>query len=161
MRDSAKNDRVLHGMIFQKCIGLDMFSWIRHYVAEVCARPSALSVLHWVLFKLYAALQIVEFDVLSSYSSGPKLLQSPHFGGMIQNSPGSDARGGPLPLLQVPPPPFNVMHPNPPPFGRLPFESCLAGQHGALPHQHGPPMQVWWDATLQFSGYSQKIHICL
>ena len=30
--------------MFQKGIGPDMFSWIRHYVAEVCALPSALPV---------------------------------------------------------------------------------------------------------------------
>ena len=44
LRDRAKNDIVLYCMIFQKCIGPDMFSWIRHYVAEVCALPSALLV---------------------------------------------------------------------------------------------------------------------
>ena len=44
LRDIAKNDIVLYGMIFQKCIGPDVFSWIRHYVAEVCALPSALLV---------------------------------------------------------------------------------------------------------------------
>ena len=44
LRDSAKNDVVLHSMIFQKCIGPNMFSWIRHYVVEVCALPSALLV---------------------------------------------------------------------------------------------------------------------
>ena len=42
LRDRAKNDTVLYSMIFQKCIGPDMFSWIRHYVADVCAPPSAL-----------------------------------------------------------------------------------------------------------------------
>ena len=31
-------------MLFQKCIGPDMFSWIRHDVAEVCAPPSILLV---------------------------------------------------------------------------------------------------------------------
>ena len=45
MRDGAKNDIVLYRMIFQICIGPDMFSWIRHYVAEVCAPPSALLVI--------------------------------------------------------------------------------------------------------------------
>ena len=42
LRDRAKNDIVLYGMIFQKCIGPDMFSWIRHYMAEVCSLHSAL-----------------------------------------------------------------------------------------------------------------------
>ena len=42
--DGVKNNRVLKSMIFEKCIGPDMFSWIRHYVAEVCAPPSALLV---------------------------------------------------------------------------------------------------------------------
>uniref|UniRef100_A0A8C4QIT4 Oxysterol-binding protein n=1 Tax=Eptatretus burgeri TaxID=7764 RepID=A0A8C4QIT4_EPTBU len=37
-------------MVFQKCIGPDMFSWIRHYGAEVCARPSALVVYYLLLF---------------------------------------------------------------------------------------------------------------
>ena len=32
-------------MGFQKCIGPEMFSWIRHYGAEVCAPPSALLVI--------------------------------------------------------------------------------------------------------------------
>ena len=31
-------------MIFQKVIGPDMFSWISHYVEEVCSLPSALPV---------------------------------------------------------------------------------------------------------------------
>ena len=44
LRDRAKNDIVLCSTIFQKCIGPDMFSWIRHYVVEVCAPPSALLV---------------------------------------------------------------------------------------------------------------------
>ena len=44
MRDCAKNDIVLNNRIFQKCIGPDMFSCIRHYVAEVYALPSALLV---------------------------------------------------------------------------------------------------------------------
>ena len=44
LRDRAKNDIVLSGMIFQKCIGPDRFSWIRHYVVEVCALQSALPV---------------------------------------------------------------------------------------------------------------------
>ena len=44
MRNRAKNDIALYYMIFLKCIGPDMFSWIRHYVAEVCALPSALLV---------------------------------------------------------------------------------------------------------------------
>ena len=44
LRDGAKNDIVLYIMIFQKCNGPDMFSWIRHYVAEVCALPGALLV---------------------------------------------------------------------------------------------------------------------
>ena len=35
----------LYSMIFQKCIGSDMFAWIRHDAAEVCALPSALLVL--------------------------------------------------------------------------------------------------------------------
>ena len=33
LRDGAKNDMALYSMIFQKCIGSEMFSWIRHYVA--------------------------------------------------------------------------------------------------------------------------------
>jgi len=45
LRDLAKNDIVLYSMIFQKCIGPDMFSWIRHYVLEVCALPSVLVVI--------------------------------------------------------------------------------------------------------------------
>ena len=44
MRDQAKNDIVLYSMIFQKFIGPDMFSCIRHYMVEVCALPSALLV---------------------------------------------------------------------------------------------------------------------
>ena len=44
LRDSAKNDKVLYSMTFQKCIGPNVFSWIRYYVAEVCALPSALLV---------------------------------------------------------------------------------------------------------------------
>ena len=44
LRDKAKNDIVLYSMIFQKCIRPDMFSRIRHYVAEVCALSSALPV---------------------------------------------------------------------------------------------------------------------
>ena len=34
----------MHRTISQKCIGPDMFSWIRHYVVEVCVLPSALLV---------------------------------------------------------------------------------------------------------------------
>ena len=45
----AKNDIVLYSMIFQKRIGPDMFSWIRHYVVEVCALPSAVLV-YWCNF---------------------------------------------------------------------------------------------------------------
>ena len=45
MRDKAKNDIVLFSTIFKTCIGPDMVSWTRHYVVEVCARPSALLVL--------------------------------------------------------------------------------------------------------------------
>ena len=37
--------KTIYSMIFQKCIGPDMFSWIRRYAAEVCAPPSALLVL--------------------------------------------------------------------------------------------------------------------
>ena len=36
--------KTIYSMIFQKCIGPDMFSWIRHYGAEVCALLSALLV---------------------------------------------------------------------------------------------------------------------
>ena len=35
LRDRAKSDIILHSMKFQKCIGPNMFSWIRHYVVEV------------------------------------------------------------------------------------------------------------------------------
>ena len=34
----------LYSMMFQKCIGSDMFLWIRHCVVEVCTPPSALLV---------------------------------------------------------------------------------------------------------------------
>ena len=34
--------KMTKSMIFQKCIGPNMFSWIRPYVAEVCALPSAI-----------------------------------------------------------------------------------------------------------------------
>ena len=44
MRDRAKNDIVLESMIFQKVIGPDIFHWIRHYVAEICALLGALVV---------------------------------------------------------------------------------------------------------------------
>ena len=44
LRDGAKNAVVPDSMIFQKCIGPDMFSWIRYCVAEVCALPSDLLV---------------------------------------------------------------------------------------------------------------------
>ena len=37
-----------YSLIFQKCIGPDIFSWIRHYVVEVCALPSALLVTYAV-----------------------------------------------------------------------------------------------------------------
>ena len=33
--------KTIYSTISQKCIGPDMFSWIRHDVAEVCALPSA------------------------------------------------------------------------------------------------------------------------
>ena len=36
--------KTIYSTISQKCIGPDMFSWIRHYMAEVCALPSALLV---------------------------------------------------------------------------------------------------------------------
>ena len=36
--------QTINCMIFQKRIGPDIFSWIRHYGAEVCAPPSALPV---------------------------------------------------------------------------------------------------------------------
>ena len=52
LRDRAKNDIVLYYMIFQKCIGPDMFSWIRHYAAEVCAPPRALLVFINLSFNL-------------------------------------------------------------------------------------------------------------
>ena len=42
-----RNDTVLYSMIFQKCIGPDMFSRMRHYVVEVCAPPSAHLVKYW------------------------------------------------------------------------------------------------------------------
>ena len=45
LRDKAKNDIVLYSMIFKKCIGLNMFLWIRYYVADICTLPSALPVL--------------------------------------------------------------------------------------------------------------------
>ena len=40
-----RGPKAISSMIFQKCIGPNMFSWIRHYVAEVCALPSALLVI--------------------------------------------------------------------------------------------------------------------
>ena len=52
MRERAKNDVVLYSMVFQKCIGPDMFSWNRHYVAEVCAPPSTLLVIISVTISL-------------------------------------------------------------------------------------------------------------
>ena len=39
-----KGPKTICSMISQKVIGPDMFSWIRHYVAEVCALPSGLLV---------------------------------------------------------------------------------------------------------------------
>ena len=36
--------KTIYRIISQKCIGPDMFSWVRHYMAEVCAPPSALLV---------------------------------------------------------------------------------------------------------------------
>ena len=36
--------KTIYGVIFQKCIGPEMFSWIRHCMAEVFARPSVLLV---------------------------------------------------------------------------------------------------------------------
>ena len=41
---------VVGGMIFQKFIGSDMFYWIRHYGAQVCALASALLVIIIVVF---------------------------------------------------------------------------------------------------------------
>ena len=40
----------LDSMIFQKCIGPDMFSWMRHFVVEVCAPPSAVLICLVVLY---------------------------------------------------------------------------------------------------------------
>ena len=73
MKDWVKNDIVLYGMIFQKYIRPDMFSWIRHYVVEVCALLSALLVLSLftVSFSfglVLKLLQIVEFS--SSFHFG-------------------------------------------------------------------------------------------
>ena len=45
----------------QKCIGTDMFSWIRHYVAEMCAPPSALSVL--AVFVMFSTQKKSEYKV--------------------------------------------------------------------------------------------------
>ena len=40
----------MYSTISQKCIGPDMFSWIRHYLAEVCAPPSALLVYYYLFY---------------------------------------------------------------------------------------------------------------
>ena len=50
MRDGAKNDIVLYSKIFQKFIGPDMFFWVRHCVAVVCALQSALLVYLFIGF---------------------------------------------------------------------------------------------------------------
>ena len=42
LRHWEMRPKTICGVIFQKCIGPDMFYWIRHCVAEVCALPSAL-----------------------------------------------------------------------------------------------------------------------
>ena len=59
LRDRARNDMVLYGMIFQKCNGLDMFSWIRPWVVEVCALPSALLVTPWICILILSHVQYV------------------------------------------------------------------------------------------------------
>ena len=55
--------KTVYRMIFQKYIRPDMFSWIRHYVAEVCALPSALLV--------FIMLPVVELQVLQYQCMDP------------------------------------------------------------------------------------------
>ena len=62
MRDRAKNDIVLYSMRLKKCVGPDMFLWIRHYVAEVCAPPSALLVCNGILIFTKALVPSIHRD---------------------------------------------------------------------------------------------------
>ena len=52
---------MVYSMIFQKCIRPDIFSWIRHCVAEVCALQSALLVLILVSVDLSDGLDMYRF----------------------------------------------------------------------------------------------------
>ena len=67
LRDRAKNDRVLHIMIFQKCNGPDMFLWIKHCSAEVCALSSALLVSS--CFSIVNLLLLLYSSLLLKFSS--------------------------------------------------------------------------------------------
>ena len=58
MRDRAKNDIVRCNIIFQKWTGPDMFSWVRYYVAEVCALLSALLFLICIDVEVRGGLQM-------------------------------------------------------------------------------------------------------
>ena len=75
MRDGAKNEKQ-YSMIFQKCIETDMFHWIRHCVAEVCAPLSALLgfkcffFLFLQFFKVIKCLIFYIYFVITSTTEG-------------------------------------------------------------------------------------------
>ena len=64
--------------MFQKCLGPDMFSWIRHYVVEVCARLSALLVLPVDPTSPICSVPIFPSRLQDSCLPPPQVIPHPH-----------------------------------------------------------------------------------
>ena len=63
--------KTISSMIFQKCIGPDMFFWIRHCVAEVCTLPSAL-LLQVVNVNFCGSLKFSQYLCFASWGESSK-----------------------------------------------------------------------------------------
>ena len=53
------DDRRTHARTRRKSIGPDLFSWIRHYVVEVCVLPSAPQVNKWIEGQIFLKYQVI------------------------------------------------------------------------------------------------------
>ena len=51
--------QTIYSTISQKCIGSNLFSWIRHCVVEVCAPPSALPVMSCIYLLFFSNIKRV------------------------------------------------------------------------------------------------------
>ena len=66
--------KTIFSMIFQKCIGPDMFLWIRHCVAEVYAPPSAFLVLKVESCKKGPVLLSLDFNLCRKIAGDERFL---------------------------------------------------------------------------------------